>query len=157
MNKSAILTKTSKPEIWMQISVGLVVLALIVKIIFIITFFLLDESSSTVDAIKTAKERLNVVNRKKAEIFIKVRRLPLLSDQVEYALEFFNNYELKLDIIDKNKKQHFLLSGDLSAILLAINDIKTTALLINFGDVKINGEKMEVELLILGNINGNTK
>lgn len=154
MDKVAILTKTSKPKIWIQISVGLIVLALVVEIISFITFILLDESSSTIDEIRIAKQDLNSVNRKKAEIFTKERKLPPLSDQIEYALEFFNNYELKLDIIDKKKIQHFLLSGDLSAIILAMNDIKITPLLINFGNIKISGDQMEVELLILGNTNG---
>ncbi len=155
MNKVAILTRLSGSKVWIQFSIFIIVIVFVVKILFELSSIIFNPDDANKAGIKVVKEKLALINRKSAELSAIERRLPALSAQTKYALEYFEIYGLILkEVAEKsNNQQKFQIQGQLAAVILAIYDVKFEDFLVQFNKIVINGKNAVVDIIIFGNSN----
>lgn len=157
MNKITILTKLAKPKIWTRTSIIIIAIFVIVRLIFNITAFLLNDSVDLQKDINVAKEELKLINRRSAQLFALERKLPKLTDQLELAKVYFESYALLFDEIAgkrRRNKQKVKITGTIQSMVLAIYYAKKSAILLHYNNLTVNNNKAILNITIYGARNG---
>ncbi len=79
--------------------------------------------------------------------------LPLLNKQLEYARDYFKLYDLNFSIEDKSANgiyQNVVVNGKLANLLLAIHDLDTVRLLVEYKNIAVDDSVAALHLVILG-------
>lgn len=153
MNKIKVLMILSSPVVWIKIGVFLVVFFMLVKSIFFLGEFLIGNSyDNQTHKVKVLKEKLKLISSENDKLMMLEKRLPYFLEQIEYATSYFTGYGLKFEPLSdwEINQQNFKITGDIKAVFLAIHDTKQTPLLLNFGQIIINKNHVEVKLSLFG-------
>ncbi|MBW5290062.1 MAG: hypothetical protein Rsou_0504 [Candidatus Ruthia sp. Asou_11_S2] len=152
--KAALQEKLLDPNNWVYLSGVMSVVLAIAWLAYTLdaNYDKLNKLEKRIQSVKIQKQGAN----QSIQSWQKKKLLPLLEGRLEYAQLYFGLYDLNLTIKDKTSNgiyQNVIINGKLANVLLAVHDLDTIKLPIEYKNIAIEDEVAALHLVILGRDN----